>query len=306
VDRVISKLKENQFYGEEDGANYIDLKPFIGREAKFFFQRGDGTSLYATRDIAYHLWKFENCDYVINVLGEDHKLESEQVKVGLQIMGLNKFPEVIFYSFVGLPEGRMSTRQGKVVFLDELINEAKELALGEVKKRREDILEDEMKEIAAKVAIGSIRYNIVRVQPEKKIIFKWEDALNFEGNSAPFIQYSHARASSILRKAEEIKLGNFEDIDSSLLTHSSEIGLIKEIAAFSGAIKECAKKRNPHLIAAYTFNLASTFNQFYRDCPVLAAEDNDLKISRLVLVYAAKIILSNALFCLGISAPEKM
>lgn len=306
VDRVISKLKENQFCGEEDGANYINLEPFMGRKAKFFFQRGDGTSLYATRDIAYHLWKFENCDNVINVLGEDHKLESEQVKVGLQIMGLHKFPEVIFYSFVGLPEGRMSTREGKVVFLDELINEAEELAHREVKKRREDLLEDEMKEIATSVAMGSIRYNIVRVQPEKKIIFKWDDALNFEGNSAPFIQYSHARASSILRKAEEIGLGNYNNFDSSLLTHSSEIDLIKEIAAFSSAIKECAKKRSPHLIAAYAFNLASTFNQFYRDCTVLAVNDKELKRSRLALVCAAKIVLKNALFCLGISALEKM
>lgn len=306
VDKVISKLKENEFCGEEDGANYIDLEPFTNRESKFFFQRGDGTSLYATRDIAYHLWKFENCDFVINILGEDHKLESEQVKVGLQIMGLDKFPEVIFYSFVGLPEGRMSTRKGKVVFLDNLIKEAQELALGEVKKRREDLSKEEMKDIAEKVAIGSIRYNIVRVQPEKKIIFKWEDALNFEGNSAPFIQYSYARAGSILRKAEESGLGNYKNFDSTLLTHPSEIVLIKEMASFSSALKECARKRSPHLIAAYAFNLASTFNQFYRDCPVLAVEDKELKKSRLTLVYAAKIVLNNALFCLGISAPEKM
>jgi arginyl-tRNA synthetase len=306
VDRVITKLKENEYCDEEDGANYIDLEPFTKHEAKFFFQRGDGTSLYATRDIAYHLWKFENCDFVINILGEDHKLESQQVKVGLQIMGLDKFPEVIFYSFVGLPEGRMSTRAGKVIFLDDLITEAEELAFNEVKKRREDLSEEEMKEIAASVAIGSIRYNIVRVQPEKKIIFKWEDALNFEGNSAPFIQYSHARASSILRKAKENGLGNYDNYNSSLLTHPSEVVLIKEIASFPSAIKECSRSRSPHLIAAYSFNLASTFNQFYRDCPVLALEDEDLKISRLTLVLASKIVLSNTLYCLGISAPEKM
>jgi arginyl-tRNA synthetase len=306
VDRVISKLKENEFCSDEDGANYIDLEPFTKREAKFFFQRSDGTSLYATRDIAYHLWKFENCDNVINVLGEDHKLESEQVKVGLQIMGLDKFPEVIFYSFVGLPEGKMSTRKGKVIFLDDLITEAEELALGEVKKRREDLSEEEMKDIAAKVAMGSIRYNIVRVQPEKKIIFKWEDALNFEGNSAPFIQYSHARASSILRKADKSDLRNLGDIDYGFLSNPSEIDLIKEIASFSTAIKGCARSRSPHLIAAYAFNLASTFNQFYRDCPVLAVEDNGLKRSRLALVKTSKIVLGNALFCLGISAPEKM
>jgi arginyl-tRNA synthetase len=306
VGKVISALKENKECDMEDGAHFINLESFTGSEGKFFFQRGDGTSLYATRDIAYHLWKYEHCDDVINILGEDHKLESKYVAVGLSIMGLEKSPEVIFYSFVSLPEGRMSTRKGRVVFLDDLISEAEGLAYKEVEKRRSDLDENKMHEIAKKVAIGAIRYNIVRVQPEKKMVFKWEEALNFEGNSAPFIQYSHARASSILKKAKEVGIEGSEGYDPSLLEHPSEISLIKDIARFPGTIKECAERRSPHLIAAYAYAFATIFNQFYRDCPVLVCEDDTLKRTRLALVEAGRTVLSNSLFCLGIKAPDEM
>jgi arginyl-tRNA synthetase len=303
VDSVIAKLKGSQYSDMEEGAEFIDMEPFTNRQEKFFFIRADGTSLYATRDIAYHLWKYEHCDDVINILGEDHKRESEQVRIGLQIMGQEKYPEVIFYSFVSLPEGKMSTRKGKVVFLDDLLDEAVERASGEVKKRRQDVDEKKMSEIAHSVAIGAARYNIVRVQPEKKMVFRWEDALNFEGTSAPFIQYSHARACSILRKAGE---ENVEGYDPEILSHPSERILIMEMAGFPEAVLECANKRSPHLMASYAFSLASAFNQFYRDCPVLACEDESLRKARLALVFAGKTVIGNTLFCLGIAAPEEM
>jgi arginyl-tRNA synthetase len=308
VDKVIATLKQSQFCSNEEGSFFIDLEQFYNgeKEGKFIFTRSDGTSLYATRDIAYHLWKFENCDFAVNILGEDHKLESEQVKIGLEILGSENFPEVIFYSFVSLPEGRMSTRKGKVVFLDDLIDEAFERAELEVKSRRDDLSQEKMRDIAEKVGIGAIRYNILRVQPEKKIVFKWEDALNFEGNSAPFIQYSHARACSILRKAEEEGIEKSDDYDASLLQHPSEISLIKEMARFPEKVREYAEKRRPHGMTGYAYNLASLFNQFYRDCPVLACEDESLRRARLTLVDVARIVLNNSLFCLGIEAPEEM
>jgi arginyl-tRNA synthetase len=306
VDKVIAALKESKHFDEEEGAYYIDLEPFTKKEGKFFFQRSDGTSLYATRDIAYHIWKFEQCDDVINILGEDHKLESEQVKVGLDILGVGKAPEVIFYSFVSLPEGRMSTRKGKVVFVENLIEEAVERAINEVKKRREELPEEKVKEIAEKVGIGAIRYNIVRVQAEKKIIFRWEEALNFEGNSAPFIQYSYARASSILRKAKELGYEGYDKYDHTILEHASEVSLIKELAKFVETVKECAERRSPHTMAGYAYGLASMFNQFYRDCPVLACDNSSLKNARLALVESGRIVLKNSLFCLGIQAPEEM
>ena len=205
VERIIEQLKKTPYCHEQDNAFYLDMEPFgiQGRNTKFFFLRNDGTTLYATRDIAYHQWKAHHADILVNVLGEDHKLESKQVRVALELLQTKILPQVVFYAFVSLPGGKMSTRQGRVVYLDDLIDECIERAYEEVKKRRaSELTESQMKKIAEIVGIGSLRYNIIKVQPEKDIIFKWEDALNFEGNAVPFIQYAHARACSILRKTK--------------------------------------------------------------------------------------------------------
>jgi len=177
-----------------------------GRNTKFFFLRQDGTTLYATRDIAYHLWKIKQADLLINILGEDHKLESKQVEISLNLLNAKTTPHPVFYSFVSLPGGKMSTRQDRVVYLDQLIDECIERAYNEVKKRRgNELSKNKMKEISEMVGIGALRYNIIKVQPEKDIVFKWEEALNFEGNAVPFIQYAHARACSILSKVKDMK-----------------------------------------------------------------------------------------------------
>jgi len=138
VDFVVDKLKNSKFCGFEDGAYFLDLESFgvKGRNTKFFFVRKDGTTLYATRDIAYHLWKAGNADLLVNVLGEDHKLESKQVEIALEIVDASILPRVVFYSFVSLPGGKMSTRKARVVFLDDLIDESVDRAFEEVKKRR--------------------------------------------------------------------------------------------------------------------------------------------------------------------------
>lgn len=305
VDEVIKKLKKSEHCRDENGALYIDLEPFgiKGRNTKFFFLRSDGTTLYATRDIAYHLWKAKNADILINVLGEDHKLESKQVEIALNLIGEKKIPQVIFYSFVSLPGGKMSTRNARVVYLDDLIEECTSQAYTEVKKRRKDDLsEKEMEKIAEIVGIAALRFNIIKVQPEKDIVFKWEEALNFEGFSAPFIQYAHARTCGILSKAK------FEqkEFNSSYLTHDSELKLIKTIAKFPSIIQEACEGFKPHIITSYLFELASFFNQFYRDCPVIPEDNKDIKNARIGLVYATKIVLCNGLNLLGITAPQEM
>jgi len=305
VDKVIKELKNTEYSDEEDGAYFLDMEPFgiKGRNTKFFYQRGDGTTLYATRDIAYHLWKIKNSDMLINILGEDHKLESKQVEIALKLLKAEKVPQVVFYSFVSMPGGKMSTRHGRVVFLDDLIEQCVNNAYEEVKKRRgKELSEKQMQEIAETIGTGAIRYNIIKVQPEKDIVFKWEEALNFEGNSAPFIQYAHARASSILNKNK----GKIKEIDTTLLKHESEYNLIKKLAEFSIAIHEAYTGFKPHLIAAYVFEVASFFNQFYRDCPVLPEKNVILRNTRLKLVEAAKIVLKNGLNILGIEAPAEM
>ncbi len=304
VYKVVEELKKSKYAGSEDGAWYIDLKEFgiQGRDTRFFFTRKDGTTLYATRDIAYHIWKLNQADIVINVLGEDHKLEAKQVEIALRILGMKRLPKVVFYSFVTLPEGKLSTRRGRVIYLDDLIDEAIERAYQEVKKRRGDELDEKkLRKIAEIVGIGALRYNIVKIQPEKDIVFKWEEALNFEGDSAPFVQYAHARACSILRKEsapEKITVRN--------LKHPSEISLVKVLSRFPNVVKISCTQNRPHLIPSYLFELASTFNQFYRDCPVLKAESEEIRKERLALVDSVRIVLRNGLSLLGIEAPEEM
>jgi arginyl-tRNA synthetase len=307
VDKVISKLEESDYCHEDEGARYLELESFgvSGRETKWVFTRSDGTSLYTTRDLAYHLDKFSRSDVAINILGEDQKLGMQQLSAALTIVGSDRKPESVFYAFVSLPEGRMSTRKGTVVTLDDLIEEAVERAYGEVRKRRTDLTEERMREIARIVGTGALRYNIVRIQAEKQIVFKWEEALNFEGSSAPFVQYAHARACSILRKADRRATPSSASAAASKLTNYHERQLLKLVAMFPSLVRECAEGRRAHPLASYAQELAAQFNQFYRYVPVLKAEGETLE-ARLGLVEAAKWALGNALGCLGLEAPEMM
>jgi arginyl-tRNA synthetase len=303
VDRVIEKLKKSEHCREDEGAHHLELEGFgiSGRETKWVFTRADGTSLYTTRDLAYHMDKFTRTDIAVNVLGEDQKLGMQELAAALTIMGVDKKPEIVYYAFVSLPEGRMSTRKGRVVNLDDLIDEAIEIAYDEVKKRRTDLPEERMREIARIVGLGALRFNIVRIQAEKQIVFKWEDALNFEGSSAPFIQYAHARACSILAKAGDWS----RSFSAGHLTSEQEKALAKTVASFGAVIQDCAQSRRPHVLAAYAQDLASEFNQFYRYVPVLKAEGPD-RDARLALVESSMWTLRNALTCLGLEAPEEM
>jgi len=301
VRRVIDRLLP--LSNEEDGAHYIDLSAFgiEGDAAKYFFVTRHGTSLYTTRDIAYHMRKMDRCDNAINVLGEDQKLSFQRLKATFQLMGIDWAPETIFYAFVSLPEGRMSTRKGRVVYIDDLIEEATDRAYAEVSRRRGDLPEDRKRAIAETIGLGALRYNIVRVQAEKTITFRWEEALNFEGNSAPFLQYAHARACSILAKAGEDGSG-----EPRLLLHPQEQRLLRWIAKFPSTLREAAESRRVHAVATYASDVAAQFNQFYRDCPVLTAEPSFLREARIDLVNAARIVLHNALDCLGVKAPDEM
>jgi len=301
VQRVIERLMP--LSKEEDGAHYIDLSSFglEGDAAKYVFVRKDGTSLYTTRDIAYHLNKMARCDLAINILGEDHKLTFQRLKSAFSLMGIDWAPETIFYAFVNLPEGRMSTRKGRVVHLDDLIDEALDRAYVEVSKRRTDLSEAKKREIAETIGISAVRYNIVRVQAEKAITFRWEEALNFEGNSSPFVQYAHARACSILAKSN-----GSGRADRRLLVHPQEQRLLRRIAKFPSGLRDAALGRRVHSVAGEASEFAAQFNQFYRDCPVLTAEPESLRHARIELVSAARIVLQNALECLGLKAPKEM
>ncbi|MFW3146011.1 MAG: arginine--tRNA ligase [Thermoplasmatota archaeon] len=306
---VIEGLKKSPLCREENGASYLDLSGEVkgGDDDKFkrrfVFTRSDGSALYTTRDLAYHKWKLSRCDHAVNVLGEDHKYQSMMLSMALRELGSEKMPETVFYSFVSLPEGKMSTRRNRVVFLDDLLEEAEFRAREEVMKRRPDLSEEEMEEISRAVGIGALRFNMIRVQPEKKIVFRWEDALNFEGSAAPFVQYSHARACSILRNLEGEKIA---DPEWTNLVEASEKELVKGLLRFPMVVEKAAGERKVHLVPQYLVELASAFNDFYRDCPVLAEGDSSRRAARIALVDIFRRVVADGLDVLGIAAPESM
>ncbi len=280
-----------------DGALMVPM-PELGKD--LVIRRSDQTSLYVTRDLAYHRRKAEACDRVIDVLGADHKLISSQLCHVLSACGIQE-PEIVIFEFVSLPEGSMSTRAGKFISTDELLDQIVKQAFIEVTKRRPNESEDFRNRVATEVGIGAVRYDIVKVSPEKATTFDWKSALDFDKLGAPFIQYSHARACSILEKADHAP----ESIDLALLTGDAEIALIKELARFEYVIDSAARELKPHVIAIYARELAEAFNQFYRLMPVLSAPEN-IRNARIGLVECARIVLANVLDVLGIAAPESM
>lgn len=306
TDDVIERLRKTPLAREEDdGALYLDLSSYgiAGKSQRFFFRRRDGTSLYATRDVAYHFWKAGRAQRLLNVLGEDHKLQAQQVRICLELLQCKTVPEVVFYAFVSLPEGKMSTRRNNVVFLDDLVDEAVERAYEEVKRRRGgELAEDQLRRIARAVGIGALRYNIVRVQPEKGIQFKWEEAMNFEGASAPFLQYAYARCASLLRKAGGAPTG---PPDVEPLSHASELDLVRQIARLPRIVDDAARRATPHFVASYAQELANALSAFYRDCPVLNA-DGTVRAARLQLVEAARLTLRSTLDLLAVPVLEEM
>ena len=306
VDELAERLRDLDAAVYEEGAWQLDL-PDI--EKNLVFLRSDGTSLYATRDLTHHEWKFENFDRAVTVLGEDHRLQADQLRTTLDLLGRDTDQlEQVFYSWVNLPKGGMSTREGTGVDLDDLLDESVARAREEVENRLDDRLrEDDLEEsdvdrIARQVGIGAVRYDVVATQPTKGITFRWEEALDFEAQSAPYVQYVHARCCGILAEADERPSA---DVDPALLDTPAERELLEVLARFPAVIEEAADALEPHRVATYTRELAEAFNAFYRECPVLDA-DADLRAARLTLVAGARHGMANALSVLGIEAPESM
>ncbi len=259
--------------------------------------RSDGTGLYPLRDLAYTIEKCKRGRNII-VLGEDQKLYFEQLKQALILMK-KSYPEVVHYSFVLIKDEektkKMSTRSGELVLLEEFISEA-------VKKAEEEIKKRQTKGDAEKIGTAAIKYAMLRNENNKNIIFDWEQALNFEGDSGPYLQYSYARASSILRKIKKGKKANQGKIKIPSLKES-EIKLVKAISEFPKIVEDASKNLNPSLIASYSFKLAQTFSEFYQNCRVIGSREENF---RLALVQAFRIVIKSALNLLGIEIMEEM
>ena len=298
VDDLVNYIQREGFTREND-VLYIDLTDF-NIEKEFVLRRSNGTSLYSTRDLAYHKYKATLGDTVLDILGSDHKLAAEQIRVIFEEILRQEAPEVIFYEFITLPEGSMSTRRGKFVSVDELIDEAVLRATDEIKSRNPDLSDDEVASMAEEIGIGAVRFFIAKLSPEKHLTFKWDEALSFERGCAS-IQYAHARACKLLKKSG--KDVSSLSIADEWVPDEVEQDLIRQIAKFPQVVEDCANKKRVHNITQYCQDLAGSFNKFYKDEQVIGSDVED---TRLILVDRAKTTIKNALDILGVCAPEKM
>ncbi|MEM2673403.1 MAG: arginine--tRNA ligase, partial [Candidatus Bathyarchaeia archaeon] len=267
--------------------------------------RSDGTTLYTTRDIAYSIWKLKMADRVINVIGMEQKLAQLQLKLALYALGyMNEAKRLVHfaYNLVNFPGQRISGRRGRYITLDEVIEEATSRAYEEVRKRSTELGEEEKRRISEQVGIGAVKYALVETDPSKPVIFTWDRVINFERNSGPYIQYTHARACSILKKASR----HIEDADFSLLKEPIEHEIVLMVSRFPEIFVDAADNLKPNIIADFINTLADKFNTFYAALPVVKAETQELSDARLLLVDAVRITLRNALNLIGIEAPQRM
>ena len=319
VSEVLQKLKTSPFVYVEKGVlefdaekvtEVYDLKGKLGLSdnnevSPLTLVRADGTTLYTTRDLAYTLWKFTRAQKVINVIGMEQSLAQLQLKLALYALGYGEYADNLVhfaYNLVTLPGYKMSSRRGHYITLDQVLDEAIERAYEEVSKRSPHLSEAEKRKIADFVGLGAVRYALVDVDPSKPVVFTWERVLNFETNSAPYVQYTHARACSILRKAAREP----ENPDYELLSERLERELVLNLAGFPDMFVEATDYLKPNLIADYANTLADKFNTFYNALPVLRADSQGLIDARLTLTQAIEIVMHNALTLIGVVAPEKM
>jgi arginyl-tRNA synthetase len=305
VEKILDSLRKSEYAKEEEGGFGLSLEEFgLKRRGKLtILARKDKTSVYLSRDLAYHLEKEKLGDILINVLGEDHKFEFLELKTILEkFLNLRKPLKVIHYAFVNFEGEELSTRKGSIAPVDRLIDEAIKKAEEEIEKRK---IADKEK-VAPVIGIGAIKYHLLKTTPLKPITFKWDEVLNFEGESCPYIQYAHARSCSILRKSgrnlEEIKA---KKINKKNLSEEEKF-LLKELMKFPHVIKKAAQELKPNIIANFLYELSVEFSRFYKNCQVLGVSDKRISERRLLLVNSTRIVIKNGLNLLGIGAPEKM
>ncbi|OKY78249.1 MAG: Arginyl-tRNA synthetase [Candidatus Methanohalarchaeum thermophilum] len=296
LSEVIDSLEPN--LEESDGSLQLN---FQDMDKELVLKRSDGTSVYALRDLAYHKWKNKRGS-MLDILGADHKLYSKQLVKALELMDIDS-PEIIIFEFVSLPEGGMSKRKGQFISADELIDKVQKAAFDEVSGKRQEKNQEWKEKIADLVARGAIRYDFIKVAPKKPIKFNIKKAVDLNEQGAPFIQYSFARATSILDNSD---LGSISTQEIDSLDNERSKELLKLISKMPSELKKAAEKKRPHYFAEYVFELASKFNEFYRDVPVLQAGNANEKKARLLLVRAFKLVMEEAINILGFEAPEEM
>ena len=296
---VIDELREKGLLKESEGAQIVDLEPY--GMPPCLILRSDGASLYATRDLAAAIYRKKTYDFYkcLYVVAYQQNLHFKQVFKVLELMGREWAKDLVHvaYGMVSLEDGAMSTRKGKVVWLEDVINRCVEKAYGIISEKNPEL--ENKQDVAQKVGIGAVIFGALYNNKIKDIVFSYDKVLSFEGETSVYVQYTCARANSVISKGgvpASYAVGE-------LLPQEAEV--IKAIAAFPQAVQDAAEKYEPSIVARYAVDLAQKFNKFYFDCKILTAE-GDKKNFRLALTSAALTALKNALTLLGIGVPEQM
>jgi arginyl-tRNA synthetase len=295
-------LGKNVFSRDETGAIIADLEQYdLGKKAVL---RADGTAIYLTNDLALTKYKFEKFGldeaYWVVAVEQNHYFQQLFKIFELLGFGWAKHCHHLSYEMVNLPEGKMKSREGKVVDADELIAAAQKAAVVELNNRYK-LNARELKKRSLEIALAAVKFHLLRVDAGKTLTFDLQKAILFEGETGPFVQYSFARAKSILRKAKIKK----SILDYSGLTAVQEKELLKLLASYPIVVSDCLRQLSAHSLCQYLLELASSFNAFYHEVPVLKAEES-LVAQRLALVEATAIVLANGLRLLNIAAVERM
>ena len=303
MDAVVEELKAKNLLVESNGAMIVDLED--AKMPPCLILRTDGGTLYATRDITAALYRkktydFDKCIYVTAI---DQNLHFAQWFKVIEKMGYDWSKDLVHVPFglVSLEDGKLSTRKGKVVLMEDLLNEAVKKTTGIIDEKNPDLPNKE--EVAKQVGIGAVIFDDLYNGRIKDIVFSWDRMLNFDGETGPYVQYTHARACSVLKKAGYDKKA--ENIDYSVLTDDAAADVCKTIALFNDKIKEAANRYEPSAIARYLVDVAQSFNKFYHD-NIILADDENVKNARLALVDAVRTVIKSGLAILGIDAPEQM
>lgn len=299
---VLEEMKKKGIVQESEGALIVDLEPYGMPPA--LIMKKDGSTLYTTRDIAAAIYRKDHYDFYKNlyVVASQQNLHFKAWIKIVELMGHQWAKDCIHIPFgmVSLEEGTLSTRKGRVVFLEDVLNTAIENTLKIIEERNPNL--ENKKNVAKQIGIGAILFQELFNQRIKDYTFNWDRTLSFEGETGPYVQYSHARANSLLVK------GGFsieETADFSLLTNEDEINIIRLIYDFPNTIVDSMEKNEPYFITRQIVEIAKAFNKFYNSTPIIV-EDTKLKNSRLALVYSVKTVLNTGLGLLGIEAPDKM
>lgn len=304
MDEVVEILRDKGLLVESQGAQVVDLSDM--NMPPCIILKSDGATIYATRDIAAALYRHRtyNFDKNIYVVGTPQALHFKQIFEVMKRAGWewSKGCKHVGFGLVKLPGRSMSTRNGDVVFLEDVLNESIEKTKAIIEKNNKDM--EDIDGAAKKIGIGAILYTFLKNSREKDIVFSWESMLDFEGESAPYCQYGYARGKSILRRAADI---DYSNADFSLDTSDDAYRLVKQLNSFGNAVKQAAEKNEPFYINRYVTDLVKCFNKFYNANPIMKSDvDAELRKTRLALVDAACQVIKTALGLLGIETVESM